>query len=107
MLDHFGGVWKSETEYGWREDCRRFEFWEKNIGNQLGLGAAVQYAMRIGMPNIQARVQLVAQQLRALLGTLAPAVVVADVGEEKSGIVTFYLKDKNGNVWFFAPSLRT
>jgi selenocysteine lyase/cysteine desulfurase len=88
LLDLHSAEWTSRTTYTVREDARRFENWEQNYAGKLALGMAADYALNIGMANIQERVQFLANELRLALGAL-PNVAVHDVGVEKSGIVTF------------------
>ena len=80
--------------YAIRRDARRFELWESNIAARLGLGAAVDYALNLGIPSIAVRVQFLAALLRDQLRA-RPGCSVLDVGEAQSGqsgqsgIVTF------------------
>ena len=47
------------TATGWsmRDDARRFESWEHSVANRLGLGAAVDDALALGVDAIAARVR--------------------------------------------------
>ena len=80
--------WPTPAGYRIRPDARRFEGWESAIGGRLGLGAAVDYALGVGIAAIAARVQALAGQLRTGLAEL-PGVRVLDVGKAQCGIVTF------------------
>lgn len=80
--------------YQIKEGAKRFENYETNFAARLGLGVAVDYALNIGMKNIEGRVQKLAGDLRTRLSTL-PNVRVHDTGKYQSGIVTFSLDQKD------------
>lgn len=90
MIDHFAAPWTAVDTYTLRGDARRFETWESNIAAQLGLGAAVDYAMALGLTSIESRCHALAQRLRNGLNSL-PGVTVHDLGERPSAIVSFTL----------------
>jgi cysteine desulfurase/selenocysteine lyase len=92
MLDLHGATWVSRNSYVLREDARRFETWEKNYCDMLGLGEAVRYAAQLGMSEIWKRVVCLADQLRTQLASV-PSISVHDLGETKCGIVTFASKN--------------
>ena len=60
---------------------------------QLGLGAAVDYALGWGLADIEARVETLADELRRRL-TEIPGVSVRDRGRRRCGIVTFTVEGK-------------
>jgi cysteine desulfurase/selenocysteine lyase len=74
--------------YQVRNDARRFELYEKNRGLMLGLGAAIDYALAIGLDRIWQRVQYLAALMRRELSVL-PGITVHDSGGPQCGIVTF------------------
>lgn len=88
FLDLHAAEWSSRDQYEMRPDARRFENWECNVAAKLGLGQAVDYALNLGLNNIEQQVITLAQQLRMALAVL-PSVTVQDLGENKCGIVTF------------------
>jgi cysteine desulfurase / selenocysteine lyase len=88
MLDHFAAPWVAPGRYEIRPDARRFETWENNYAARLGLGAAVDYALDIGLQEIQSRVRLLAAELRDRLATM-PGVALRDLGRDRSAIVSF------------------
>ncbi len=90
LLDLHAADLTSPASYVMRSDARRFENWESYVAGRLGLGAAVGYALEIGLGAIQERVQRQASQLRGRLQEDAGA-TVHDVGEVQSGLVTFSL----------------
>lgn len=115
LLDLHAATWTSKDSYKLRPDARRFENWETNIAAKLGLGAAVDYALSLGLGDIRARVVSLADSLRRRLADI-PGVSVKDLGAEKCGIVTFtyegrepeklrdQLRKRRINAWISGPS---
>ncbi len=71
-----------------RDDARRFELYEKNRALVLGLGKAVDYALKIGIDNIWQRIQYLAARMRSELAAIK-GVTIHDTGDHTCGIVTF------------------
>lgn len=88
MIDHFAAPWVSRDAYQLRDDARRFETWENNYAARLGLGAAVDYALDIGIAPIEQRCRLLARRLRSGLAALA-GVTIRDLGRAPGAIVSF------------------
>jgi cysteine desulfurase / selenocysteine lyase len=88
FLDMHAATWKATEKYEIRPDARRFENWEQNYAGKIGLAAAIDYGMRIGLDQIYKRVQQLAEMLRERLSQIQK-VTVHDLGKEKCGIVTF------------------
>jgi len=80
--------------YDLATSARRFETWEKAYTNVVGLGAAVDYAIEIGVDEIWTRVQGLAAHMRRLLGEV-DHVTVRDRGEVQGGIVTFEIDGRH------------
>ena len=85
--DLHGANWNPDG-YSMRTDAQRFEAWEKSYAALLGLGAAIDYSLALGMDAIRTRIDYLSYELRLLLSEI-PGVHVLDRGIEKSGIVTF------------------
>ena len=88
FLDLQAATWVAPDRYEMRPDARRFETWERNVAAQLGLGAAVDYALGWGIADIEARVVMLAEELRRRLAAI-PGVRLRDLGRRQCGIVTF------------------
>jgi cysteine desulfurase/selenocysteine lyase len=88
MIDHFAAPWVARDRYELRDDARRFENWENNYAGHFGLGAAVDYALAIGMKNIEKRSRMLANRLRAGLRKIK-GITVRDLGRNPSAIVSF------------------
>ncbi len=88
LLDLHAAELTSPTEFVIRPDARRFENWESYVAGRLGLGAAVDYALEIGLANIWQRVQQQGALLRSRLQAI-DGVRIHDTGEIRGGIVTF------------------
>lgn len=88
MVDLHSAEWVAPDRYELRPGARRFEQWERNYAGQLGLKAAVEYALGWGLAEIRDRVVALAADLRARLGEM-DGVTVRDLGRVRCGIVTF------------------
>jgi len=88
FLDLHAAEWTSDREYEIRSDARKFENWETNYAGKLGLGAAVDYALDIGIDTGSERLRALGARLRTELGALN-GVKTHDKGLDRGGIVTF------------------
>ncbi|MGY8637989.1 aminotransferase class V-fold PLP-dependent enzyme [Bradyrhizobium sp. 14AA] len=91
MIDHFAAPWVSRDAYQLRDDARRFENWENNYAARLGLGAAVDYALSIGLGPIEQRCRMLADRLRSGLATIR-GITIRDLGRTPGAIVSFTLE---------------
>lgn len=88
VLDLFGATVDRPGHYAMRPDARRFETWEANYAARLGLGAAADYALSIGLDAIEARCRRLATALRDGLRRI-DGVTPTDIGRARSAIVSF------------------
>ena len=91
VIDHFAAPWVAADKYELRADARRFENWENAYALRAGLGVAVDYAMGIGLENIQARAWGLADYLRAQLVGITGG-QVRDAGSTTCAIVSFTIE---------------
>ncbi len=91
MIDHFGAPWVAPDRYELRPDARRFETWENNYAARLGLGVAVDYALAIGVDEIERQCRAKAAALRAALAAI-DGVTIHDLGADPAAIVSFTLE---------------
>jgi cysteine desulfurase/selenocysteine lyase len=87
-LDLHAAQWIAPDRYEIRRDAKRFEVWESSPALRLGLGAACDYAVGIGLGPIWDRVSSLATGFRAALSDV-PGVTIHDKGAVQGGIVTF------------------
>ena len=88
IVDLRSATWKSATEYELKPNAKRFENWEDNYAAKLGFGAAVDYALDVGLDNIKTRIDLLANSLRDKLNEIT-AVTTHTISANQCGIVTF------------------
>lgn len=80
-------TWDGKRGFTWRDGARRFETWEVSYANALGLSAAVEQALEIGMEGIGRRAVGLGELLRDRLDAL-PGVTTYDLGRQRCAIVT-------------------
>jgi cysteine desulfurase/selenocysteine lyase len=88
LLDLHSATWVQEWDYALAAGAARYESWERPAAAMLGLGAAADYALAIGIDRIAMRIGVLATGLRDRLADL-PGVTVRDRGQVRTGIVTF------------------
>jgi len=94
LLDGHSVESVAENEFKLLDNARRFELYEKNRALTLALGAAVSYALDLGLDRIENRIKHLAGELRKKLASIK-GVTVHDHGDYLSGIVTFSVADKD------------
>jgi selenocysteine lyase/cysteine desulfurase len=79
--------WVGGDEFAWADGARRFETWENSYVNILGLGAALEQALELGLEATAARAVALGSRLRDGLDGIA-GVQTHDLGVERCAIVT-------------------
>lgn len=79
--------WDGDRGFVWKDGARRFATWEHSYVNVLGLGAAVEQALELGLDAIGARTLALGAALRDRLDAL-PGVATHDRGRTRCAIVT-------------------
>lgn len=87
LPDMRSATWTGPDTYDPAPDARRFEYWEMPPALILGSKAAAEYALAVGMDQIEARVRHLSAYTRQLIGAV-PGVRVLDQGHAPCGIVT-------------------
>ena len=88
LIDQHAAVFTSDDTYELLPDAKRFENWERFFAGQIGLGAAANYLLDLGVEPTTARVQSLGAELRGRLEAI-DGVVAHDKGKNRGGIVTF------------------
>jgi selenocysteine lyase/cysteine desulfurase len=88
VIDMDSARWTAADRYQLAPDGKRFEQWESNFAARLGLGAAVEYALNLGLGRVERRVTELAWFLRRGLERI-PGVTVWEKRGPQSGIVAF------------------
>jgi cysteine desulfurase / selenocysteine lyase len=96
FLDLHAARWLARDRFEIRSDARRFENWETYYAGKIGLGVAIDYAMRWGLDAIWARVSRLADDLRQRLSTIR-GVTIRDQGIARCGIVSFDAAGKDAD----------
>jgi len=87
LVDMHGATWTDRDSFELTPDARRFETWEFAYALVLGLGAAAEYALEVGMDVAQDRARELATYARERLAAVSKARVL-DRGPELCAIVT-------------------
>jgi selenocysteine lyase/cysteine desulfurase len=97
LVDMHGADWTDPDAFELAPDARRFETWEFSYALVLGLGAAVAYALEVGIETAMNRDRELAAYTRERLAEL-PGVRVLDHGPELCAIVTAALNRDSSEV---------
>lgn len=96
FIDMRGATWTSPNQYQPRADALRFEDWEIPYALLVGSQVAIDYALNLGIENIQIRNKLLCDQLRKQL--IYSNFEVLDQGEQLSSIITVRIPGEDGTV---------
>jgi selenocysteine lyase/cysteine desulfurase len=95
LVDMHGASWTEADAFALAPDARRFETWEMAYALVLGLGAAVTYALGVGISTAQQRSWALAGYARERLARV-PGVRVLDRGSDLCAIVTLQPAGRDG-----------
>lgn len=87
VVEIASATWDGGLGFDWAPGARRFETWERSGAVILGLGAAVEQALELGMEAIGERAVGLGAALRERLDAL-PKVTTHDQGRRRCAIVT-------------------
>lgn len=87
FLDLHGADWVQPDEYIPMSSAQRFELWEFQYANVVGLREAARYANEVGMPAIEAAGLAISEPLREALRGI-DGVSILDMGTNLSNIIT-------------------
>jgi selenocysteine lyase/cysteine desulfurase len=86
-VDMHGATWSDPDQFELTPDARRFESWEISYALVLGIGAAAEYALSVGLETARDRSWALAAYARERLAQI-PGVRVLDRGREVCAIAT-------------------
>jgi selenocysteine lyase/cysteine desulfurase len=95
LVDMHGASWTDPDAFTLAPDARRFETWEMPYALVLGLGAAVAYALEVGISTAHQRAWALAAYARERLARV-PGVRVLDRGPALCAIVTVQPAGRDG-----------
>jgi len=94
LVDMHGADWTEANAFELHPGARRFETWEFAYALVMGLGAAAEYALKVGIEATGERACQLAEYARARLAN-SPGVRVLDRGPELCAIVTIAIADRD------------
>jgi cysteine desulfurase/selenocysteine lyase len=94
VIDLGSADWVEKDRYEIRPGAKRFELWESYMAGKSGLRVAMDYAKSWDLDVSYARIQMLADRVRAGLRDI-PGATVHDLGVEQCGIVSFALDGRD------------
>lgn len=94
-IDMRGAEWKEADSFQLREDAHRFEDWEIPYSLLMGCGASAEYALRVGLDEIQERNAFLCDKIRTNLADLG--LKTLDRGKRLSSIITVAIPGKDSS----------
>ena len=88
LIDQHAAIFTADDAYELLPNAKRFENWERYFAGQVGLGAAADYLLDLGVEPTTSRLRSLGAELRGRLDAI-DGVVVRDKGRDRGGIVTF------------------
>jgi selenocysteine lyase/cysteine desulfurase len=82
-----GAHWTAPDQYVPQHDAKRFEDWEFPYALLVGAKASVEYALSIGIKNIEERNAVLCSKIRNTISAL-PEIKILDTGTRLSSIIT-------------------
>ncbi len=92
FLDMRGADWVTEKSYRIKPTAMRYEDWEFSYSNVLGMGAAVEYMLEIGIENIEKRNQELCAYLIGKLKNIEGLKVVDNAPKLSSIVIVAFDK---------------
>lgn len=92
FVDMRGAEWTGPDTYKVRMTAKRFEEWELPYALVVGSKEAINYALNIGIENIQNRNKALCDMLKGKLNSIE--LKILDIGEHQSSIITIEMPDK-------------
>ena len=87
-IDGRAALWNDDNTYALQPSALRFETGEVPHASKVGFGVAMQYALDLGIDQIEERIAKLSTHFRAGLSAIN-GIEVTDQGERQCGIVTF------------------
>ncbi len=93
-LDMMGAEWQDDFSIKPANNALRFEMWERNYANLIGLKEAIRYCNSIGIKNIETRNQYLIGLMKNVLSQVG-GVEMYDKGSKTSAILTWSKEQKS------------
>lgn len=95
FVDMRGADWKSPDQYDLQPSAKRFEEWETPYALLLGAKASIEYALKLGLDNVERANNQIAASVRQALVDLG--LELLDKGPTLSSIITVRIPGKDAH----------